>query len=582
MSRIRWISTASSVVVGTLLGAGGCSGGGSSAATGAVEAAARDAGAAADGANDSAGCTTDADCASKVPPTTPADCAVGRCDAIQGTCSFLAKDEDGDGHPAGNCVSTTNVAVQAGDDCNDQDPNLYPGHGEPCSTGGADGGTVTWPTGMPTGICTYGRITCTNGTTQSACTGVTPPAARDCTSAKDNDCDGQIDSTECACVPPAVQCASNGIEACTPDGAWGAPQPCVNQTCVSGVCQGSCAPGQTQCTGNGVQTCEANGSWSPAVSCGNKTCVSSPGTGACQGVCAPGQTECSGTNGVATCNPSGNWGAAVACTSSTCSGAIGSAKCAGTCGPTDKTCSGNSVETCSSGQFGSPTSCGSQTCVNAGVCTGVCAVGSTRCSSNTQPQTCNASGVWVNDAACTNSWCNSGTCTGNCAPGQTQAGTVSNCTPVYAQSVPGSCVNGTLACTTSCAAGTYAGQPCQPNPGAVCNGTPVPFNSGAGTGNGVNGGAFVTFNIGANCFGSTNYEPPSGAYQVCPNGSVLTNGGLTCNVNDGSQGFGGTCSTIVASSNSGILKLVAHNNCAVGMSATMSAQCIPNNCSQAP
>src|SRR5271165_2603256 len=89
--------------------------------------------------NGDAKCTTDSDCASAAPPTTPEACATGTCSA--GACVFSAMDQDGDGHPAAHCTSTNGIAIQVGDDCNDRDPNLYPGHPESCSAL-PDGGEV--------------------------------------------------------------------------------------------------------------------------------------------------------------------------------------------------------------------------------------------------------------------------------------------------------------------------------------------------------------------------------------------------------------------------------------------------------
>ncbi|HTB72985.1 MAG TPA: hypothetical protein VK762_07065 [Polyangiaceae bacterium] len=533
-------------------------------------------------------CATDSDCAATVPPTSPANCATGRCNTLQGVCVYVAKDEDGDGHLAGNCASTNGVAVQAGDDCNDHDPNLYSGHPESCSTI-TDGGTVTWPTGTPTGICGYGLITCTSDTTQSDCIGTKAPKARDCTSSEDNDCDGKADSAECACVPPAVRCSGNAVETCENEGTWSSPQACVNQTCVDGTCQGSCAPGQMQCSAtatNGVETCQSNGTWGPAASCVNQTCVSGAGTASCQGVCAPRQTQCAGSNGIETCTANGAWGTAQTCVNSTCTGPARSANCGGACSPGQTTCSGNNVETCSGGQFGNPTGCTNSTCYN-GSCIGVCAMGTHQCASDTQPQSCNGSGQWVNNNACSGQWCLNGVCSGGCAPGDTTQSTNSNCTPVYAQSIPGSCTNPTQACTISCAQGTYAGQPCASN-GGPCGGTPTTFqlNNAANPGYGVSPGAFNSYGVGANCGGSTNFFPDTNDFQVCPNGSALDSsqpgGGLTCNVPETGQGYGGTCSVLVTRSNGGILEENANSNCLVGMSASLTARCIPNDCSVAP
>jgi hypothetical protein len=71
-------------------------------------------------------CTTNADCEAKLPPTTPANCAVATCDALQKRCVFKAKDSDGDGHPAKKCSAAT-ATIETGDDCDDEDSNTYPG-----------------------------------------------------------------------------------------------------------------------------------------------------------------------------------------------------------------------------------------------------------------------------------------------------------------------------------------------------------------------------------------------------------------------------------------------------------------------
>jgi hypothetical protein len=106
-------------------------------------------------------CTTDTDCASRVPPTSPPDCAVGTCSAIQGECVFSAKDEDGDGFPAFDCKSTTGVAIVNGADCNDRDPSLYPGHPEACSLPSSEGGSSS--------ECSQGRIACLPDGSESPC-----------------------------------------------------------------------------------------------------------------------------------------------------------------------------------------------------------------------------------------------------------------------------------------------------------------------------------------------------------------------------------------------------------------------------
>lgn len=205
------------------------------------------------------GCHTDGDCAGETPPTSPPGCATGSCDTRTGACIFTANDEDGDQHASAHCASMNGVPIVIGDDCNDLDPNLYPGHPESCDTA-PDGGAP------PVGFC-QGQIRCLPGGSESPCI---------------------------------------------------ATVTCAGQACVAGSCQGSCAPGQTQCEGAQVSTCTSTGSWGPPVTCAVGSCVG----GSCMGSCIPGRTRCASTVSIQTCDATGAWGSAVRCngTTPTCCG----------------------------------------------------------------------------------------------------------------------------------------------------------------------------------------------------------------------------------------------------------------------
>ena len=204
-----------------------------------------------------AGCTTDAECAATAPPTIPAGCATSSC--AKGMCEYAAKDEDGDGHAAASCRSTNGVAVQVGDDCNDHDPNLYPGHPESC-TGRPDGGADA-------GYCTSGQISCLADGMESDCTGSCTP-----------------------CKPGTTQCSGNAVETCGSNGQWGASVACTSQTCVAGTCTGVCGPGQLSCDGLQPQACDSSGQWQnhgaacsgATAFCVDATCTAPPPS------CAPG------------------------------------------------------------------------------------------------------------------------------------------------------------------------------------------------------------------------------------------------------------------------------------------------------
>ena len=450
----------------------------------------------------STGCTTDADCLSKLPSTTPSGCATASCNALQGQCVFSAKDEDGDGHPAHACVSNDpGVAIVSGDDCNDHDPNLYPGHPEPCSTS-ADGAT---PVGT---LCVQGQIRCEPEGTESTCTGTVSCVSSACVSGS---CVG-------SCTPGSTRCSGNGVQTCDAMGSWGSATSCgATATCVSAgasmaQCAGSCASGSTTCGGdNGMQTCTSSGTWGDAVACVNSTCVN----GACRGACAPLQTACSG-NAVATCSAGESWNTPRPCTNQTCvetqasangeggidagvdatvaitnSGAgVETASCQGVCAQNAVSCNGQQPRVCDgTGQWQDMGSAcdATQTCVN-GSCTGACGPTQTRCDGQ-QPQACGATGQWqASGNACTSSQtCGGGagsdagataSCQGNCSPGQL------TCSGVQPQACEGTGLwqdNGPACSGTLPACYQGACVVCDPGAGACAGAQPQQCNA-SGTG----------------------------------------------------------------------------------------------------
>jgi hypothetical protein len=208
-----------------------------------------------------------------------------------GTCAVVAYhcDADRDGHPAllptGSCERfgcvPAGCSLQAGDDCNDNDPAVRPGVPETCNgvdddcVGGVDDGEVcplrTYhcdrdgdghrslePSGtcrifacVPPGCLEFAGDDC-DDTRATAWPGAPEPC-----NGRDDDCDGATDEGNCTidgrCVDAGTASPDDPCLRCDPvfdPAAWspGEGLPCqdglaytVDDTCVAGVCTGHAA-----------------------------------------------------------------------------------------------------------------------------------------------------------------------------------------------------------------------------------------------------------------------------------------------------------------------------------------------------
>jgi hypothetical protein len=124
-------------------------------------------------------------------------CTTDRCD--QGHCENFPKDDDEDGYVDAQC---------GGNDCNDLNPEVYPGHPEIC-TDGADNDC--------NGVEDCFDPACEN---VPNCGCIPDPNGENCTNGEDDDCDETVDCNDtdcmgtpaCGCLPSETGHCDNGFD----------------------------------------------------------------------------------------------------------------------------------------------------------------------------------------------------------------------------------------------------------------------------------------------------------------------------------------------------------------------------------
>ena len=197
---------------------------------------------------------------------TAADCNDGdNCTSdfcVNGFCSHPPRDDDKDGHLPVGCF----VDGKSGDDCNDLNPNVFPGHAEDCKDG-ADNDC--------NGVADCFDAAC-KGVPDCGC--VPSPGGEQCNNGKDDNCDGKVDCNDPSCIgTPACGCA-----------------PTESGKCVNGFdddCDGQLDCADPDCASDPACTCSGNpelcgdgtdNNCNGLIDCADPQCA---GTGACK--CVP-------------------------------------------------------------------------------------------------------------------------------------------------------------------------------------------------------------------------------------------------------------------------------------------------------
>jgi hypothetical protein len=300
-------------------------------------------------------CDFTADCPAV--PKAYAACAQAKCRS--GKCVYLTFDSDGDGRrsnkpclpapetdaalgdastsdatasdanasdavaPAINDASSgpAPLTVEVGDDCDDSNSDLFPGH--PTSCAATDKGIpIAFPGGKAKGQCKAGTRSCTPDGKVTPCIGAVGPQPESCTTDQlDEDCDG-ANQNGCACQanatapcgPPNVGICKTGTSRCV-NGQFGACEGAVERAarnCGSpsdNDCDGT--PDNTvdatcQCVPGSVRACNTHpGDGRGVCRAGSQTCVNNTTStfwGACAGDSGPSADSCAPSGPDANCD----------------------------------------------------------------------------------------------------------------------------------------------------------------------------------------------------------------------------------------------------------------------------------------
>jgi hypothetical protein len=291
------------------------------------------------------GCRTSSDCEAVLPETSPADCAEAKCNPLQKRCEFSAKDADEDGHRALDCSAGV-VEVETGDDCDDSDPEVFPGawdgpesvddeqpdrcdeidqncDGTADNDKGKNAGTTStckcdpdnprpcyeYPNGvmipadtLDVGICRQGVQSCTDGV-PGACVGAVGPTAETCNEA-DDDCDGMTDINaigalaHCKDEDGDSYCTGDCITACDTAEGYRPQTSCLpGLDCDDGPGADGIHPGAEELCGDGVDSNCTGGDSEPFTNLG-QDCINGQ-----YGVCRrTGKFACTANKKGTTCD----------------------------------------------------------------------------------------------------------------------------------------------------------------------------------------------------------------------------------------------------------------------------------------
>jgi hypothetical protein len=274
------------------------------------------------------------------------------------------------------------------------------------------------------------------------------------------------------CKPPLEKtCMNNDLVPCSANGTWdtASAQHC-QFVCSAAQCTGSCKPNTSTCiTATSSQACTSTGDPGAITAC---EFVCNVTTGRCDGECTPGDARCTGTGNLQpqSCSQFGKWNPPRAACAHVCSGG----DCGGDCSPSDKRCKPGSTtvpQVCdASGTFVDQPACSVICLSQFGTC-GACSPNTRRCSPNstTLTQICTQNGVWQDDTSCPVVCIASNNMCGSCVP------TTSTCAGSQPQKCDANGVyqNNGSACTFGCSGAGVCGTLTAPTPVATVDGSDI-------------------------------------------------------------------------------------------------------------